>query len=112
MAKALPPDDLWVLIQPLLPAHLASPKGGRPRIDDQAVLTGILLVLKTGLGLHGCAALGVAKHALIQHASAAQHTHQHDAAQPAPHQRQRVAGASRKCIPHLAQHFEHVFRAW
>jgi transposase len=49
MAKALLPDDLWALIQPLLPAYRPSPKGGRPRIDDRADLTGILFVLKTGL---------------------------------------------------------------
>lgn len=49
MAKALLPDDLWALIQPLLPAHRPFPKGGRPRIDDRAALTGILFVLKTGL---------------------------------------------------------------
>ena len=49
MAKVLPPDDLWALIQPLLPAHHSPPQGGRPRIDDRAALTGILFVLKTGL---------------------------------------------------------------
>jgi len=49
MAKTLLPGDLWALIQPLLPAHRPSPKGGRPRIDDRAALTGILFVLKTGL---------------------------------------------------------------
>ena len=49
MAKALLPDDLWALIQPLLPTYRPAPKGGRPRIDDRAALTGILFVLKTGL---------------------------------------------------------------
>lgn len=49
MAEALLPDDLWALIQPLLPAYRPSPKGGRPRMDDRAALTGILFVLKTGL---------------------------------------------------------------
>jgi transposase len=49
MAKALLPDDLWAMIEPLLPVHRPSPKGGRPRIDDRAALTGILFVLKTGL---------------------------------------------------------------
>ena len=28
MAKALLPDDLWALIQPLLPAYRPSPKAG------------------------------------------------------------------------------------
>ena len=49
MAKALLPNDLWAMIQPLLPVHQPSPKGGRPRTDDRVALTGILFVLKTGL---------------------------------------------------------------
>ena len=49
MAKAVLPDDLWALIQPLLQAHRPSPKGGRPRIDDRSALTGILFVVKTDL---------------------------------------------------------------
>lgn len=49
MAKALLPDDLWAPIQPLLPVPHPYPKGGRPRIDDRAALTGILFVLKAGL---------------------------------------------------------------
>lgn len=49
MAKPLLPDELWEFIQSLLPAHPPSPKGGRPRIDDRAALTGILFILKTGM---------------------------------------------------------------
>jgi transposase len=49
MAKPLLPDALWAIIRPLLPTHTPSPKGGRPRLDDRRALTGILLVLKTGL---------------------------------------------------------------
>jgi transposase len=49
MAQALLPDELWSLIEPHLPVHHPSPKGGRPRIDDRAALTGILFVLKTGI---------------------------------------------------------------
>ena len=49
MAKPLLPDGLWAIIEPLLPAHHPSPKGGRPRLPDRAALTGILFVLKTGL---------------------------------------------------------------
>ncbi len=49
MAKPLLPDGLWALIEPLLPKHTPSPKGGRPRLDDRNALTGILFVLKTGL---------------------------------------------------------------
>lgn len=49
MAQALLPDELWSLIEAHLPVHRPSPKGGRPRIDDRAALTGILFVLKTGI---------------------------------------------------------------
>lgn len=49
MACALLPEDLWSLIAAHLPTHRPSPKGGRPRIDDRAALTGILFVLKTGI---------------------------------------------------------------
>ena len=31
------------------PSHHRSPKGGRPRIDDRAALTGLLFVPKTGI---------------------------------------------------------------
>ena len=50
MGKLLVPDELWDLIRPILPAHPPSPKGGKPRIDDRICLTGILFVLKTGIG--------------------------------------------------------------
>jgi len=49
MAKALLRDELWELIEPLLPPEPAKPKGGRPRLGDRDVLTGILFVLKTGI---------------------------------------------------------------
>lgn len=49
MARALLSEDLWSLIAAHLPAHRRSPKGGRPRVDDRAALTGILFVLKTGI---------------------------------------------------------------
>ena len=49
MAQVLLPEDLWSLIAAHLPAHRRSPKGGRPRINDRATLTGILFVLKTGI---------------------------------------------------------------
>lgn len=49
MAQALLPEDLWSLAAVHLPTHSRSPKGGRPRINDRAPLTGILLVLKTGI---------------------------------------------------------------
>src|ERR671933_2801844 len=49
MAKPLVSDALWEAIAPLLPPEPPKPKGGRPRVSDRAVLTGILFVLKTGL---------------------------------------------------------------
>ena len=49
MPKALVTDELWAVIAPLLPKEPPKPKGGRPRVDDRAALTGILFVLKTGI---------------------------------------------------------------
>lgn len=50
MAKPLVSDELWALIEPLIPKR-APPgeQGGRPPIDDRAALTGIIFVLKTGI---------------------------------------------------------------
>lgn len=50
MAKALVSDELWQLVEPLLPRverRFRFP--GRKRIDDRKVLTGILFVLRTGI---------------------------------------------------------------
>jgi transposase len=49
MAAPLVPDELWEIIQPLLPAEPPKPKGGRPRVPDRACLTGIIFVLKSGI---------------------------------------------------------------
>src|SRR5688572_944626 len=49
MGKRLVPDELWALVEPILPEHPPSPKGGKPRTDDRVCLTGILFVLKTGI---------------------------------------------------------------
>lgn len=49
MPKKLVSDELWSIVEPLLPQHIPSPKGGRPRISDRAALTGIIFVLKTGI---------------------------------------------------------------
>ena len=49
MAKPILSDELWTIIEPLIPVHTPSPKGGRPRLDNRAALTGILFVLRTGL---------------------------------------------------------------
>jgi transposase len=49
MGKLLVPDELWELIEPILPKHLPGPKVGKPRKPDRLCLTGILFVLKTGI---------------------------------------------------------------
>jgi transposase len=49
MAKPLLTDDLWELVEPLLPPLKRFPKGGRPPIGNREALTGILFVLKTGI---------------------------------------------------------------
>jgi transposase len=49
MVKFLVPDELWKLVEPLLPSEPPKPKGGRPRVPDRQVLSGILFVLKTGI---------------------------------------------------------------
>src|SRR5215216_1003591 len=42
------PDALWRAVAPLLPPEPPKPKGGRPRVPDRVVLTGILYRLRTG----------------------------------------------------------------
>ena len=49
MGKLLVPDELWERVEPILPKHTPSPKGGQPRKPDRLCLTGILFVLKTGI---------------------------------------------------------------
>jgi transposase len=49
MAKLLVSDELWALVEPLLPPEPPKPKGGRPRVPDRAALTGIVFVLKSGI---------------------------------------------------------------
>ena len=49
MAKPLVSDELWAIVEPLLPPEPPKPKGGRPRIPDRACLTGIIFVLKSGI---------------------------------------------------------------
>ena len=48
MAKDLLDDELWGIIQPLLPAHPPRPKGGRPPADDRGCVSGIVFILRTG----------------------------------------------------------------
>ncbi|MGF6658537.1 transposase [Paraburkholderia atlantica] len=51
MAKPLLDDELWALIEPLLPPRKPrrSRYPGRKPLDDRALLTGILFILQTGL---------------------------------------------------------------
>jgi transposase len=51
--RVLVTDELWAIVEPLLPKRRVSEarrrKGGRPRVPDRATLTGILFVLQTGI---------------------------------------------------------------
>jgi transposase len=49
MSKPLVPDELWALVEPLLPKHPYVPGVGKARVPDRVCLTGIIFVLKTGL---------------------------------------------------------------
>ncbi len=42
------PDDLWELIEPILPPDKPLGSNGRPRVPNRTVLNGILFVLRTG----------------------------------------------------------------
>ena len=50
MAKPLLSEALWERVEPLIPAEPPKPKGGRPRVPARKCLTGILFVLRTGIG--------------------------------------------------------------
>jgi transposase len=49
MAEPLVSDELWELIEHILPPEPPKPKGGRHKVPDRHALTGILFVLKTGI---------------------------------------------------------------
>ena len=49
MVKQLVPDELWMIIEPLLPPEPPKPNGGRPRVPERAALAGIIYVLKSGI---------------------------------------------------------------
>jgi transposase len=50
MAKPLVSDELWRIVESLLPPEPAHPKGGHPfTVAARAALTGIIFVLKTGI---------------------------------------------------------------
>ncbi len=42
-------DELWALVEPLLPVPGLKLKPGRPRVPDRQALCGILFVLHTGI---------------------------------------------------------------
>lgn len=50
--EALLSNELWNVVAPLLPRRRVNPKGGRPRVDDRAVLSGIVFVLRSGIPWH------------------------------------------------------------
>ena len=55
MAAELLPEELWTEIEPLLPRPpRPSSKGGRPSVDNQAALRGIIFVLRCGIAGSGC----------------------------------------------------------
>ena len=48
--KPLVDDALWAVVEPILPRERKmGKKGGRPRVSNRQVFTGILFVLRTGL---------------------------------------------------------------
>jgi len=49
MAAPLVSDELWSILEPLLPPEPPRPEGGRPPVPDRAALTGILFVLRSGI---------------------------------------------------------------
>ena len=49
MAKSILEEDLWAALELLLPPEPPRPKGGRSRISNRRVMTGILFVLKSGI---------------------------------------------------------------
>ena len=51
MATPLVPDELWAVIEPLLPSEPPKPKGFRPRLSDRECPAGIILVLRSSLAL-------------------------------------------------------------
>jgi len=46
-------DEQWAIVEPLLPKPTRRADGkGRPRVDDRAILNGILWILRTGAPWH------------------------------------------------------------
>lgn len=42
-------NELWEVVEPLLPEHHPDPRGGRPRVDDRVAFGAIVFVLVTGI---------------------------------------------------------------
>jgi transposase len=42
-------DELWTVVEPLLPRHEPDPRGGRQRVDDRVAFNAIVFVLFTGI---------------------------------------------------------------
>ena len=42
-------DELWSVVEPLIPKLPPSAAGGRPRVPDRQALTGIIFVLRSGI---------------------------------------------------------------
>lgn len=49
MPQKMVSDELWQIMEQLLPPEPAKPKGGRPRVPARAALSGIIYVLKSGI---------------------------------------------------------------
>jgi transposase len=46
-------DEQWAVVEPLLPKPVKRADGkGRPRVDNRAILNGVLLVMRTGAPWH------------------------------------------------------------
>jgi transposase len=49
LSQRLVPDELWALVEPLIPGFAARPQGGGTApVDDRAVFTAIVFVLTSG----------------------------------------------------------------
>src|SRR5215212_10741849 len=42
-------DELWEVVEPVLPRREPDPRGGRPRVDDRVCFGAVLFVLFTGI---------------------------------------------------------------
>lgn len=49
MSGLLVDDELWAVVESILPCHPSHPSGGKPPVPDRVCLTGIVFVLKTGI---------------------------------------------------------------